>query len=615
MCGLTFIYSPDKEGAALDGMTRTALDSMRHRGPDGDGVWSGENVSIGHVRLSIIDLHGSEQPMTDPSGRYVLTYNGEIYNYQELRDELKSHWDFRTRGDTEVLLAGLVLFGVAFLEKLDGMWGFVLWDHREKELVASRDRMGKKPLYYYETARDIACASELPVLSRLTRDHWEEDLDSTADYLRYGVFLPGTTAYKDVHEVLPGHVMKWSPHRSSIQEPYWKIETGGYAGSIEDASNELREELIGSIRRRMVADVEVGSFLSGGVDSSLITSIMAKKLGITPKAFTIGFREQAYDESRFAQQMARDVNAEHHLEYLEEWDRSLLVDIILNKIGQPFSDSSILPTYCVSRLAAKYVKVALSGDGGDELFCGYQRYQARSILRWYTRLPMGIRKNIKQLVARFPEPMSHHSRSLIKKAHLFIDVADRVQSETPYVSPVMYSDEVFKKLAPDISGKGHHSRYLPVETSDDSLMDMMHSDALVYLPQDILVKVDRASMANSLETRAPFLAKNVVELAFSLNRTWHRKYFSGKKMLKRSCGDLLPRSIWGRRKQGFGVPIHQWFREDLGKEMMGLLMETRNFPMDKQMVVDMFDLHKNRVRDHGYRLWNIYIYLVWRSHR
>ncbi|MGR9106568.1 MAG: asparagine synthase (glutamine-hydrolyzing) [Gammaproteobacteria bacterium] len=612
MCGLVFLYSEAQASDELRGRVASALQRIAHRGPDDEGIVVQAKAAIGHRRLAIIDLEASRQPMTDPENRFVLAYNGEIYNYLELRHSLQSRWHFKTRGDTEVVFAGLILEGELFLRKMEGMWALAFWDDSEKSLLLSRDRMGKKPLYYSAQSMEFVCASELPALKDLSSTPLEEDLDSTADYLRYGYTLPGTTAYRNIFEVLPGHVLRWSAGRQVESRPYWSLSLEAYSGSLVEAAENLREAFTDAVKKRLVADVEVAAFLSGGVDSSLVTGVMKKICRVSPKTFTIGFREASYDERPFARRVSSFLGTEHFEECLTDWDADLLKRFILDKIGQPFSDSSLLPTSLVSELASRHVKVALSGDGGDELFSGYQRYQARAILRWYTRLPMFVRKNISRVIKAIPEPMAHHSRSLLKKAYLFQDIVDRMDDEQPYVAPLLYSRAIFKQLAPELAGRGHAPPALPERARLDDIFSMMVGDALVYLPQDILVKVDRASMAHSLEARAPFLDRRVVELAFSLPRTWHRRGFSGKRLLQKAFPDLLPKEIWRRRKQGFGVPIHHWFRAALGEELQGLL-KRHDAPINTDFVLNLLTLHRRKIRDHGYQLWNIYIYLLWKE--
>ncbi len=612
MCGIALLYNDQISADELQTRMQAALTAQQHRGPDDVGLWLGGGISIGHRRLSIIDQAGSKQPMMSLNGRYALSFNGEIYNYQELRPDLEGEWQFQTNGDTEVLLAGLILRGTAFIDRMEGMWAFALWDEQEKQLLLCRDRMGKKPLYYQADNSFLACASELPALRKLVGRPWLEDLNSSADFFRHGYYLPGTTAYQNVKEILPGHLLEWSLGKPYSERPYWSLQLRSFAGSQEDAATELRSRLVRAVRRRMVADVEVGAFLSGGVDSSLVVSIMCTELGVRPKTFTIGFEERSYDEREFAAQIASKLGTDHHIKVLETWDRAHLTSLILNNVGQPFADSSILPTSMVSQLAASKVKVALSGDGGDELFSGYQRYQARSILRWYLSLPKPLRSGAAKLIRALPEPMAHHSRSLIKKAHLFQDIVNRLEDETPYFAPVLYPKAQQQLLFPDLVGNGHQPPPIPEKANADDIQRMMAADALIYLPQDILVKVDRASMCWALEARAPFLDRDVVELAFSLPRSWHRSGLSGKKMLRQAAGDLLPDTIWNRRKQGFGVPIHDWFRQDLGREFEELLAKDSG-PINQAEALQLLAQHRQGARDHGYRLWSLYIYLLWRG--
>jgi len=613
VCGLTFLHAPDLPRELVMEQTRRALTRLVHRGPDEEGKVFGDHWALGHRRLSIIDLRASHQPMASPDGRHLLVYNGEVYNFTELRERLGGAWEFRTAGDTEVVLAGLVLHGPRFLEDMEGMWALALWDRDERRLLLSRDRMGKKPLYYRTAGRRFACASELPALSVLDGTAWREDVDSTADYLRYGYYLPGTTAYVGVREVLPGHWLDWSPGREPRERRYWTLPVGGFEGSRDRACEQLRETLERAVDRRLVSDVEVGAFLSGGVDSSLMVALQTRRSGAAPKTFTIGFSESSYDERRHARLVARRFATDHHEGVLDQWDADRLQELVLNNVGQPFADPSLLPTALVAELAGRHVKVALSGDGGDELFSGYQRYQARAILRWYTRLPPGMRRSLEGVLRRLPEPVAHHSRSLLKKVHLFLDTAGRMEAETPYVAPLMYTQSDFRALAPELTDRGHRAPGLPQACDGDDIQRMMVSDALIYLPQDILLKVDRASMAHSLEARAPFLDREVVELAFRLPRTWHRRGFSGKRMLHESVGDLIPAGIWKRRKQGFGVPVGQWFREGLAAEFSRLTQDTQS-PLARPELDRMLGEHRSGRRDYGLRLWKLYVYMLWHDH-
>lgn len=612
MCGLAFLYAPEMSSEDAHQRMEAALARITHRGPDGYGLTLQGGAYLGHRRLSIIDLAGGQQPIGDAEKRRWMVFNGEIYNYQQLRVNLSDHWHWRSGGDTEVLLAGLCLQGESFFRHMEGMWALALWDADTGSLLLARDRMGKKPLYYASWRNGFAVASELPALRALTPFRWTEDTASTADYLRYGFQLPGTTAYAEAKELPPGHSLRWSQGTGIRLHQYWSLAPSVYQGTRVEAARELRNRLQTAVRRRLVADVEIGTFLSGGVDSSLIAALAQQEMDHPLQAFTMGFSDESFDERPYARLAARHIGVRHLEDICPVATHQEVENLIQLHVGQPFADASILPTSEISRLAAKHVKVALSGDGGDELFSGYQRYQARQILRWYTRLPAPLRRLTESAIRLLPEPMAHHSRSLLKKAHLFTHLVQRIDSESPYFSARMFSDHELRGVAPDIAQLGHEPPGLLRETALDDLPRMMFADALVYLPQDILTKVDRASMAHGLEVRAPFLDRDVVEFAFSLHPHWHRHGLSGKRMLKAAFPNLLPGEIWRRRKQGFGVPVHAWMRGALG-EYLAQLLEVNPGPLEPQFVRQMLNEHRQGTRDHGLRLWSLYIYLTWKS--
>lgn len=614
MCGVGFLYAPELEPAERHKRVQAGMNALQHRGPDGAGVTPVGEAVLGHRRLSIIDLAGSPQPMASPDGRYHLTYNGEIYNYCDLRGELADRWAFRTEGDTEVLLAGLVIHGSAFLSRMEGMWGFCLWDASEGRLLAARDRMGKKPLFYTQRGDTFAAASELAALERIAPDvDWSEDIDSTADYFRYGFTLPGWTFYCGIREVPPGHFLEWcSGNRALTVQQWWTLKVGGWSGSRGQAQEQVAEAFRDAVDCRLVADVEIGAFLSGGVDSSLVCAAAKQRHAGPLKSFTIAFSDPRYDESHFAAQAAEALGTDHYQREFPGWNVDALTTLVLGHVGQPFADPSLLPTALVSRVAAEHVKVAFSGDGGDELFCGYERYHARTLLRWYMALPVTARRGVEHIIRSLPEPMAHHSRSVLKKAHLFQDVIDRHAAETPYIANHIFPPAHARALFPELQPRGHTPPPFEPSARADDLLELMYADALVYLPQDILVKVDRASMAHSLEVRSPFLDSRLVEMAFSVPATWHRQGMKGKQLLRAALGNSIPQSIWQRRKQGFGVPIHDWFRSELGNQLSDLLGQC-DAPLEPAGFEAYLKEHQSGKRDHGFRLWNAYNYLLWKS--
>ena len=616
MCGILFSYNLNSNPEAHKVRCESALNKLYHRGPDDGNLICAHPVMIGHRRLSIIDIHHSTQPLEDSSKRYVLSFNGEIYNYKELRKELSGKWNFRTHGDTEVVMAGLVVSGKSFISKLAGMWGFALWDRHEETLLLCRDRLGKKPLYYSlgRNKSEFYVASELPAILTVAQVSPGEDEASVADYFRYGFFLPGTTVYKHVSEVMPGYMLEWSVGNGLKMEAYWQLKPVSFNGSKTQAQKRIKEVFNKAIEKRLVADVEVGAFLSGGIDSSLVVSGMSNKTSGSLKTFTIKIDQAGLDESEYAKKTSDTYSTDHYEETYSEFNHKEFFNLVINHVGQPFADASILPTARVSCLAAKYVKVALSGDGGDELFSGYHRYQARAILRWYTRLPNFLKGNIEKVIKLLPENTLHYSYRLIKNAHLFLETVNRWESGLPYIAPMMYSNAALSELIPEIYRYRHEDIILNKEYLGEEIQNMMYADALVYLPQDILLKVDRASMSHSLEVRAPFLDHELVELAFSLPVKWHRTQLRGKALLKSSLNNMLPESIWGKRKQGFGVPLKEWFSGDLGQELAEL-NNSITTPLNRKYVNKMLNLHRRGERDHGFRLWQQYCYLKWKSMR
>lgn len=611
MCGLTFSYGAPNAVAR----TERALSAMRHRGPDESGKLEKAGAVLGHCRLSIIDLDGSSQPLCGPTG-HILVFNGEVYNYKALRHELSRDWRFSTNGDGEVLLAGLLIKGADFLDQVDGMWAFAMWNPNEKNLLLGRDRFGKKPLYYScsHDGRRMVAASELPLVHSLSGAEISEDEDSVADYFRYGFALPGRTLSAGINEVPPAHVLAWEPGIPPKLSRWWSAPLAGdFRGSRNDAKKLLLPAFERSVRNRLVADVEVGSFLSGGIDSSLVSIFAARHSTYRLRTFSIGFDEADYDETSYARHLASRLNSLHVERKVQRLDETELEDLLQFSFGQPFGDPSVLPTALVSSLAAEHVKVALSGDGADELFSGYQRYQAQVLLRWYSRLPMRFRRMLAQGVRRFPAGHMHHSRSLLKKAQMFVELSSRSVAGG-YVAPRYFDDLGLSELLPGSEHKGHTPPGIPARAELDDLEIMMRQDALIYMPQDILAKVDRASMHHSLEVRAPFLGKDVVDLAMGLPGEWHRNLVSGKQLLREVFRDQIPPIILRRRKQGFAVPVSHWFSGLLGDRLLELLRMEPG-PLNSGAVNAMLSAHRARTEDHGLRLWLIYAYLLWRNRR
>ena len=589
-----------------------SLQRMAHRGPDERGIAEGDGWTAGHNRLAIIDLSGGHQPMRDPSGRFVLVFNGEVYNYRELAASISAPWPLRDGSDTEVLLAGLVLEGPAFLSRLLGMWAFALHDTLDGSMLLARDVVGKKPLYYRSSSNDFACASELPGLRALLPDHdWVEDKDSSADYFRYGYALPGHTGFLGVKEVLPGHYLRRDRNGVVSEHRHWSPSLLPFDGGFDDAAEALSEALDKSILRRLVADVEVGAFLSGGVDSSLVVARAQRALDGRLKTYTVGFAERTFDERPHAARVAEWFGTQHTSGEVGVDDAKAMIGQLCDHLGQPFGDASILPTAMVARLASRDLKVVLSGDGSDELFAGYSRYLGRRFHQLYSKVPQPLRRTVEAMVRALPQTVDHHSGSLRKKAQLFVALSREAERGRAYVAPRPASVALTDRLAPELSGRGHAMAEAPWPEHLDDVMRMMQADLLSYLPQDILAKVDRATMASSVEARCPFLDKDVIELAIRMPRSWHLGAVKGKRLLRAACGDWIPDFVWKRRKQGFGSPIGYWLKGWMGDEVERQLAEPADHAIDNHAALALLAEHRAGLADHSSPLWMAYSYSRW----
>lgn len=612
MCGLAFLHAPALGEAERMLRMRGALDDMSHRGPDARAAIAGETFTGGHLRLAIVDLVGGAQPMRDPSGRWTLVFNGEIYNFRALRESLASRWTFRDASDTEVLLAGLVLEGERFIERLDGMWAFVLHDAGEGSMLASRDRFGKKPLYYRAEGGATAFASELPSLRLLLPDMpWRESDPDVADYFRYGYTMPGRTCFADTHEVLPGHWMKITSDGRRDEIRYWNPTSDPLAIGFEEAAEEVRALLATAVEsRQLAADVEVGAFLSGGVDSTVVCAL-AKRLGAgNLRTFTAGFGESTYDERPFAARAAAELGTRHIAEELQSADAMPLARTLSLRMGQPFGDASLVPSSLVARVAGAHVKVVLTGDGGDEVFGGYARYAGRLLRDRYRKVPAFLRRGIEEAVLAFPEPFAHHSGSFLKRAHLFVALAR--EPAGAYSAPPAIRAAILQRLSPHLPA-GRSAPAAPWPEQGDDVRQMMLRDWLTWMPQDILAKVDRATMAHSVEARSPFLDRRLVEFVLRLPWHWHFDGLKGKRLLKQAMRGHAPDFIWSRRKQGFASPVAHWLRGGLGDEIAQMLPLLEGSMVDRSEVHRLLVEHRGGAVDHSQPLWLVYSYLLWRE--
>ena len=551
MCGLTGFVTHAASEEQMRSALRAMRDALAHRGPDDAGEWidAAACAAIGFRRLAIIDLSpAGHQPMLSHSGRYVVTLNGEIYNFEKLRRELRAEW--RGHSDTEVMAAAFDAWGIeAAVKRFNGMFAIAAWDRQERRLHLIRDRMGVKPLYYGFAGSVFLYGSELKALRRHPEFDARVDRRAVALYLRYMVVPAPSTIYAGISKLMPGTILTFDPAtRGATTAEYWSARDAAargaqnrFRGSEEEASRELEALLRDSVRIRMVADVPLGVFLSGGVDSSTVTALMQAESRAPVRSFSIGFEDEAFNEAHHAAAVARHLGTSHTELTLTERDALEVIPRLPSMYDEPFADSSQIPTHLVAALARKHVTVALSGDGGDELFGGYRRYFiGQRLLRAFELIPAPLRPVAGLALGWVPE-------SRVRK------VARMLRANDP---DRLYDELVSHWPTPEKS-------VIAEPPLDDAVERMMYFDQVSYLPDDILVKVDRASMAVSLEAREPLLDYRLVEFAWTLPLSMRVRAGQGKPVLRRVLYRYVPAELIERPKMGFGIPLERWLRGPL----------------------------------------------------
>jgi asparagine synthase (glutamine-hydrolysing) len=591
---------------------------MRHRGPDGEGTWHDEYCGLGHRRLSIIDLETGDQPMSYADGRYWIVFNGEIYNYRELKAELSGlGHTFRTQSDTEVVLAAYAQWGLSAPSRLRGIFAFAIWNRLERSLALARDHLGVKPLMYLLRAGTLVFASELKGI--LAGDP-RRDIDPAAlsDYLALGYVLGRKTVLRDVARVEPGTTVLWRDGQLT-RNRYWELsrvaaEDHSCRQSSEAYVEAYAGELDGAVTAQMVSDVPVGAFLSGGLDSSSIVYFMQRRTPHTLKTFSMGFVEPSYSELPYAAQTATALGTEHHAEVVSE-SMAAQLPALVRAFDEPLGDTSIVPTYFVSRLASRQVKVVLSGDGADETLAGYDTYAADALYRWYSRLPRVARAGIANGLTRFI-PDSRRKVSLNYKLKQFLGEAQYDWRRAHYGWRLLLPDALRQALlggaAPGHDPFAEYSSSFDDVRVASRLNQTLYVDVKTWLANDILVKVDRASMSVGLETRVPFLDPILVEHSFRLPDDLKMKGLERKIVLRRAMRERLPGVVLTRRKSGFNAPVSDWMRGALRPVVEELfaapstLVDVRH-PALRQVWLD----HSTGRADHGFRLWALVILLLW----
>jgi asparagine synthase (glutamine-hydrolysing) len=611
------------------------MDRLNHRGPDDAGAYRDDHAALGFRRLSIIDVAGGHQPLSNEDATIWTVFNGEIYNFPALRRRLEAKGHvLRSRGDTEVLVHLYEDEGTRMFPLLRGMFALAIWDAPRRTLILARDRLGQKPLVYREGGGRLVFASELKALLALPEADFPRRLDPMAldHYLSYGYVPHPRTILTDTHKLPPGHYALWRAGTLAI-EPYWRPDWNVERDRpIEQDVEELRATLGDAVREQMVSDVPLGAFLSGGIDSTIVVGLMQRFSTQPVKTFAIGFTEANYDETRYAELAARHLGTEHQTFIVEPNAWETLPELAW-QFDEPFADSSALPTWYVSRETRRAVTVAVTGDGGDELFGGYDRYRALALTELFHRLPNGPRRLLGGTVVRVLPRATRSKTRLRKLERLFEHINEPAEARylgwmttfDEVARMMLYSDAQLDCLAAAAAALPDQSLADPATFFTtafgaagrrDRLTRAMVADLITYLPGDLLVKVDLASMAHSLECRAPFLDHRVVELAVSMPADRKIQLRSGrsKVVLKQAFPELLPPAIKQRSKMGFGVPISRWFRGELKQAVQDVLLDPACLDRGlfrPEAVECLVGEHTQGKREHSHRLWALLMLELW----
>jgi asparagine synthase (glutamine-hydrolysing) len=604
-----------------DEAARNVLLTLRHRGPEAQGVERIGQAVLAHTRLRILDLSPSgAQPMANEDGSVWVTFNGEIYNFASLRQELEAFGHvFRSRSDTEVIVHGYEQWGAEVVTHLDGMFAFGIWDRKAERLLLGRDRAGKKPLFFVEHGGGFLFASEIKALFAAGVP-LEIDLDGLTGFLAYGYAPPPGTMYRGIRQLPPAHLLVYTPTATAPLriDRYWSLDFTPSRGDPEpEATERVRYLMTEAVRKRMVADVPIGAFLSGGIDSTIVVGIMAQLLGNRVRTFSIGFSgDPRYDETRFARIAAKAFGTEHTEFTVKPSDFEILDQLIWHHDG-PFGDSSAIPTYVVSRLTRQQVTVALTGDGGDELFAGYLRFWAAIVAQ---RIPAGLRAAGKSLARLIPDGLP--SRGFAARTRRFLNAADLPLCDRLTQWNSYFAFTLDELLHPDVKAvvnteavlDFHRRLFASPRPKATTLSQALNHNFLTYLPQDLLVKMDRTSMAHALETRSPFLDTALMEYVAPLPDNYKLRHRTTKFILRRAFANLIPPEIQSRGKMGFGVPLASWFRGNLRSFVADHITAPQariGAFVQMAQVRKLVDAHTQGIADHEHQIWALLTMEIW----
>jgi asparagine synthase (glutamine-hydrolysing) len=627
MCGITGWANLDARTPPPDGageLLRSMCDRMFHRGPDSEGYVVGDGIALGMRRLAIIDLMTGEQPAYNEDQSIAVVLNGEIYNYRELRADLETRGHiFQSASDTEVLPHLYEEYGRDMVHHLNGMFAFALWDENRRRLFIARDRFGEKPLYWGIFDRTLLFASEPKVLLAHPSVRPDLNINALRQYLSFDYVPAPLSIYEGINKLPAAHSLTLEDGRTEVRS-YWRLsyQTHQPVPSVDEAAERLRDLMEDSVRMRLVSDVPLGILLSGGIDSSLVTAMAVRTSPETVKTFSISFAESSFDESQYARRVAQYLGTDHHEERFSASIAANLVSEIGAWMDEPMSDPSLVPTYLLSRFTRKHVTVALGGDGGDELFAGYPMYFGHRMARAYNRLPRFVRNGLIEPLVR-ALPVKTKNLSFDYRARRFISAShyDEVArhhvwfgSFTPRDQEILLTDVARQATESDVY---RDARRMFAECDSNDLTECMQSlDTQLYLAEDILTKVDRASMAVSLEVRAPYLDPRVAEFAASLPSHYKLHGYTSKYILKRAAKGLVPSFVWRRGKKGFGVPFAKWLKGDLrplARDLLSPERLRRGGLFNPDYVARLQDEHERGVANHRKLLWTLLSFELWRE--
>jgi len=613
MCGIAGIVN--NSGVPVDvGLVQRMCETIWHRGPDAEGIWVQGAVGLGMRRLSIIDLAGGSQPIFNEDRSACIVFNGEIYNYRELRNDLeKRGYHFHTSSDTETIIHLYEEFGEDCVKHLRGMFAFAIWDQKKNVLLLGRDRLGKKPLYYLHDDKKLIFGSEIKSILQHPDVKPEVYRPGIVNYLAFGYSLDPDTLFKGISKLPPGHTLTWKNGRVTVCR-YWDLEyRPDYSKSEQQFLQETEELLSEAIRIRLMSEVPLGAFLSGGIDSSLVVALMALQMGEPVKTFSIGFDDQQYNELPYARMVANRYGTDHHEEIVRP-DAETVIQYLIRMFDEPFADSSAIPTYYVSKLARRHVSVVLSGDGGDEIFGGYGSYLDSHFSGYTDRIPQIARqlllgKLAKLLPENFPGNYTMHYLAATQNERYMLKGSKGLTSKHQDVFSDNFTQEI-GSTDPSLALK----HYWDNVSHLDSLSRRQYLSIKTYLASDILTKVDRASMFVSLEARAPMLDHKLVEFAATIPPHFRIHERVTKYLLKKLAQKYLPNELINRPKMGFTMPVAQWINREWREMSEDLVLSDRAIQRDNfnsRYLRQIVNEHRRGRRDHSYIIWTLMVLEIW----